>query len=273
MNEKIIDIENNLSLQVRFLGEGEQELIILHGWTGSSQDWRPIMDRLSDTCTCISWDQRPYFTQDAAIGKMAQDVNSVIEKICTGKPIILGHSMGAVVVWEYIRQFGCDAIEKLIIVDMTPKMLVDENWELGIYGTYSEDDDKCFIQECEKDFIERVGELIINGKKLTEPQKEAMRNGELMTIRNQRLSRLDQKAWLDCWSSFVDKDYRDVLPTIKVPTLLCYGTDSNFYGTKVANYVHENIPDSTLVMFEGAGHSPHGEQPDTFCQHLLEFVK
>ena len=34
----------------------------------------------------------------------------------------------------YVKQFGCDNIDKFCLIDMTPKIVTDENWKLGLYG-------------------------------------------------------------------------------------------------------------------------------------------
>ena len=49
-------------------------------------------------------------------------------------------------------------------------------------------------------------------------------------------------------------DYRDVLPTIAVPTLLLYGTEDVRSPLSVAREMNRRIPGSTLVMIPDVGH-------------------
>ena len=49
--------------------------------------------------------------------------------------------MGAGVVFNYIRLYGCSALKQIILCDMTPKQLNDEEWKLGLYkGRYTRQD-------------------------------------------------------------------------------------------------------------------------------------
>jgi pimeloyl-ACP methyl ester carboxylesterase len=40
-----------------------------------------------------------------------------------------------------------------------------------------------------------------------------------------------------------------------------------------ATTAHEVIADSRVVLFEGAGHFPHLDQPERFAQLLGDFIK
>jgi pimeloyl-ACP methyl ester carboxylesterase len=62
------------------------------------------------------------------------------------------------------------------------------------------------------------------------------------------------------------------LPTIDAPALLIYGTKSNFHPPATAVFVKEAIPGATLLMYEGADHSPHLNQPDRFVADLIRFA-
>lgn len=54
---------------------------------------------------------------------------------------LLGWSMGAGVVLNYVRLYGCDALKQIILCDMTPKQINDDEWKLGLYqGRYTKED-------------------------------------------------------------------------------------------------------------------------------------
>jgi pimeloyl-ACP methyl ester carboxylesterase len=75
------------------------------------------------------------------------------------------------------------------------------------------------------------------------------------------------------WKSLVAADYRDVLPAIDVPTLLAYGTASNFYTPDVARYVADRIVNARLSLYGDADHSPHVTDPARFAAELMTLVK
>lgn len=266
--DPIIPPEAHLSIT----GQGP-ELLIMHGWTGAAEDFDPIVERLAPHATCIRWDARPYYSDKVTIEQLAADVENIIRTRCLTRPILLGHSMGALVAFEYLKNYGQDLLSGLVIVDMTPCMITRPDWPLALYGQYSEEDNQRFIDELEAAFIDRVCQLIVNGKKMTTEQQKAFKRMDFSRIREMRLNKLNPRTWIDCWQSFVGRDYREILTQISLPTLLLYGEKSNFYGPAVADYVHESIDTSELVLFAGAGHSPQVEQPDLFAQELIDFIQ
>ena len=49
--------------------------------------------------------------------------------------------MGAGAALTYVRRFGCGALKQIVLCDMTPKQLNDEEWKLGLYqGAYTNAD-------------------------------------------------------------------------------------------------------------------------------------
>lgn len=265
--DPVIPPEANL----RMTGQGP-ELLIMHGWTGAAEDFDPIVERLAPHATCIRWDARPYYSGQVTIEQLAADVETIIRTRCLTRPILLGHSMGALVAFEYLKNYSQELLSGLVIVDMTPCMITRPDWPLALYGQYSETDNQQFIDELEAAFIDRVCQLIVNGKKMTAEQQKAFQRMDFSRVREMRLNKLNPRAWIDCWQSFVGRDYREILTHISLPTLLLYGEKSNFYGPAVAEYMHESIDTSELVLFAGAGHSPQVEQPDLFAQELTCFI-
>ena len=65
-------------------------------------------------------------------------------------------------------------------------------------------------------------------------------------------------------------DWRDVIPTITLPTLVIAAKNSH---VKVSNNVwtHEHIPSSQLRMFETA-HMMFMEEPEAFNAAVAEFI-
>jgi pimeloyl-ACP methyl ester carboxylesterase len=248
-------------------------LIIQHGWTGSPLDWIGVVRQLQSHFSCFCWDMRPYFSDEVSVERMAGDIAEVIRGLSIQRPILLGHSMGALVSWEYIQHHGCDELRALVIVDQSPKVITDAGWSLGLFGNFTSHDNAVMLQRLEDDFIRAVLDLVSSGKVLTRQEKQALLLDETMILRLERLKTIDPRPWIDAWRSFVIRDYRSVLREITVPTLLVYGGKSNFYGSEVARYVARNIPDATLDLYPNAGHSPHLEQPERFVEELVRFSR
>jgi pimeloyl-ACP methyl ester carboxylesterase len=69
------------------------------------------------------------------------------------------------------------------------------------------------------------------------------------------------------------ENVRDVLPHIKVPTLLVYGDKDVRAPLAVAEDLHAAIPGSTLVVLSDAGHICNIEAPEAFNRTVRSFLR
>ena len=68
-------------------------------------------------------------------------------------------------------------------------------------------------------------------------------------------------------------DYRDVLPTIDVPTLVAYGEHDAVAPRALAEEIANGIRGSRIVAIANAGHVANADEPGTFNALLREFLK
>lgn len=269
MSKRYLHADDGVRIPVHVEGEGPP-LVVLPGWTGAWQDWGPAAEGLRERFTCYAWHPRPYHAGNATIERMAADLAQLIEQFELADITLMGHSMGAVNCWEYIRRRGTAKLARLVLIDMTPKMYVDADWSLGLWRSYTPEQNQRFVAACREDFGHAVIDLIAHSR--------VSDNGgpgiphDMLESRKRRLQQLDAEHWLTAWNSFVGNDYRDVLPAIDVPTLLAYGAKSNYYGPAVAEYVAAHIPDAVLWLYPEAGHGPQVEAVEAFLRDLDAFV-
>jgi pimeloyl-ACP methyl ester carboxylesterase len=60
---------------------------------------------------------------------------------------------------------------------------------------------------------------------------------------------------------------------LRCPTLLIVGQYDPQTPVRVSQALHEQIPDSQLVIFDRSGHSPFLEEPQRFAQVLTDFLR
>jgi pimeloyl-ACP methyl ester carboxylesterase len=179
--------------------------------------------------------------------------------------------MGALTLWQCIQDFGTERFSHLAFIDQSPKLMTDDTWHLGIYGDFESARSQRFIDDLEVDFVEAVLRLIAFG--LNDKARETyLRNSSGWRAAREALRNIKPQSAIAIWKSLVAADYRDVLPSIEVPTLLAYGTQSNFYSGEVARFVASCMPQARLSFYEGADHGPHILQPDRFASELLAML-
>jgi pimeloyl-ACP methyl ester carboxylesterase len=68
-------------------------------------------------------------------------------------------------------------------------------------------------------------------------------------------------------------DLSDLLPHIAVPTLLVWGDSDARSPLNVARQFAEDIPDTELVVIEGAGHMSNLERPAQVNAAVRQFCR
>jgi pimeloyl-ACP methyl ester carboxylesterase len=71
----------------------------------------------------------------------------------------------------------------------------------------------------------------------------------------------------------VNADLRPLLPRVGASTLLIWGERDVETPLADGRVMEREIPDSGLVVFEGAGHFAYAEQPDRFCRIVEVFLR
>lgn len=250
-------------------GEPDKPCIFfLHGWTSNKEAWDPIIAHLPEH-PIFAWDARLH-NQETTIERMAQDLREFIQQKKI-RPVVVGHSMGTLTLFEYIRQFGTDDFEKIVMLDQSPKLLTDDDWSLGIYGDFTKIDNQKLTENLHKDFIETVLKFVcISESRLF--RKLYLHDDPILDAIRDRLKKLKPNGFITTWNTFVSKDYRDILPKIDIPALSIFGEHSNFYPAPIADYTRRNIPNVNIKIYENGSHSPQFEFPHQFAKDLLSFI-
>ncbi len=259
-------------------GSGRPPIVMLHGWTSSHQEWFPFIPALSAHHQVWRWDARGHgghaLTRPAAptVTRMARDLHNLLEQADLEQVVAVGHSMGALTLWQYLKDYGCERIGKLCLIDQSPKLVTGPDWPYGIYGDFDATRSARFIEDLRQDFPEsvlRLGALGLNQRARQKYEENAKGWAKARSF----LETLQPGPLIQCWQSLTEADYREVLERIPVPALLIFGGQSNFYRADTAHFVTEKIPNAQLHIYEGTDHSPHQWQRERFVADLLAFIQ
>ena len=268
--------DDGAKIHLKISGEGSP-LIMLHGWTSSHQEWFPFLPFLHERHRVYRWDARGHGGHDIGdrspptVERMAKDLENLLDHFQIQNAAIVGHSMGALTLWQYIRDFGTGRLARLCFIDQSPKLLTDSTWSHGIYGDFHDSRSREMVSWLEDDFAEGVLKLTAFG--LNARAREKYLSGASGWEKSrQALRTLNPGPLIDCWTSLTAADYRDVLAKINVPSMLVYGGESNFYGEGTARFVANQIPNAVLHIYEGTDHSPHQWQRERFARDLMAFI-
>lgn len=268
--------DDGTRIHLKISGDGPP-LVMLHGWTASHQEWFPFLTGLHPHHRVYRWDARGHgghAPQDGApptAQRMARDLHNLLEHYQLDEVSAVGHSMGALTLWQYIRDFGTQRLSRVCFIDQSPKLMTDTEWQHGIYGDFDARKAQEMMHWLHDDFAEAVLKLTAYG--LNDRAREKyLQNASGWQRSREALRRQAPGPLIDCWASLTAADYRDVLTRIDIPAMLVYGGESNFYHSDTAHYVASQIPDAILHIYEGTDHSPHQWQRERFTHDLLSFL-
>jgi non-heme chloroperoxidase len=276
MQHEAITADDGEQLHVHISGSGTP-ILLLHGWTAIHAAWAPLVAPLSKHYRLLRPDARGHgghvltVNHEPDVKRLARDIINLLDHFEIESIAALGHSMGALTLWQCIQDFGTERFSHLAFIDQSPKLMTDDTWHLGIYGDFDSARSQRFIDDLEADFVEAVLRLIAFG--LNDKARETyLRNSSGWRVAREALRNIKPQSAIAIWKSLVAADYRDLLLKIEVPTLLAYGTQSNFYSGEVARFVASCMPQARLSFYEGADHGPHILQPDRFASEVLAML-
>lgn len=269
--------DDGAKIHLKISGDGTP-IVMLHGWTSSHQEWFPFLEALNIKHQVYRWDARGHGGHplgdkaSPSAERMARDLANLLEHYQLKNVTAVGHSMGALTLWQYIRDFGTARISKVCFIDQSPKLLTDDTWQHGIYGNFDNRKAEEMASWLDENFPEAVLKLTAFG--LNQRARQKYMDDAAGWERSRTMLRAQNPLPLiACWHSLTAADYRDVLKNINIPAMLVYGGESNFYRAETAHYVAKQIPNAILHIYEGTDHSPHQWCRERFASDLIQFIE
>lgn len=258
-------------------GDHGSAIVFLHGWSASHLEWSPFVHELEQHHRVFRWDARahgghaPLTGNVATAARMARDLDNMIDALGLHGACFVGHSMGALTLWQYLRDHGTAKIGSLCFIDQSPKLMTDAEWPLGIYGDFDEPRAAALLDDLHHDFAEGVLRLAAHGLNAQARAGYDANSRGWQKLR-EALRTLNPGPLIACWEDLVRLDLRDVMQRIDRPTLLVHGGASNFYPIEIAHWLAARIPQARLCIHANANHSPHLMDPRRFLDELAALL-
>ena len=245
-------------------GDG-QPLIFLHGGMAPRQYWNPVLPHFEEYAAVIP--QRPGFgtclddpeeiSADEVLNREVQYVRTLVDAV-DGEPILFGHSYGALTAVESATDAAVEAV-----LAYEPAALPDE-FRVGA------------------DLADRMTTLIEDGER-----QEAVKRYIEQVLHPDGVDDLD--TWLADWPVWpgcvelaeevvrmnraVEQYQLPEVLDVAAPVLVMTGTDGPKFLRESARGVHDALPNSRLVEFDGVSHSGPGEAPKRIAAEVEAFLR
>lgn len=238
--------------------EGEQTaeaVVLLHGWGSNRKLFDGIVKCVSKKYTVVAPDL-PGFGDSSepkepwGVNEYAECVSEFLQKLGVKKVVLIGHSFGGRIIFKLFEKGNLPfEIEKIILIDsagVKPKKTLEQKIKQRIY---------------------KISRGVLASKPVSALFPDALEN-----LRKKNGS-ADYNAaspiMRRCLVLAVNEDLTHVFPHVNVPALLIWGDKDDATPISDAKLMEENIPDSGLVVMEGAGHYSFLEQPGK-CARVIE---
>ena len=239
-------------------------LVFLHGIGGAARGWRVQLEAFSDRYRTIAWDMPGYggspLLASVSIATLADALRDFLGQIGAKKPILVGHSIGGMIVQQLLVQ-SPDIPAAVVLAQTSPAFgKPDGDWQKEFIGARLGPLDR--------------GETMVS----LAPALVSELVGDDPDIRGMELARdcmaaVPEATYRATMLALLGFDQRGALKNIAVPTLVLSGSkDKNAPApmmAKMASY----IPSATYVELEGVGHLVNLERPATFDAALDSFLK
>lgn len=274
-----LQLASGETIGVQVAGQGRPVLMI-HGLGGSHQEWDDAVETLACQHTVHRFDllghgARAGTQRNLSLKEMADDVAQVIDGLALERPLLVGHSMGALVVMKYLQDHGEAHIAGVCLIDQSPCITTDEHWQLGLFGSLTRTQVQHTLRRLRGDFAETVATEFL--AKLAPLRRAA--SPDALTGRFARwlvtklASGRGAERLLSMIESLAEADFRDLVAKLTVPTMVVLGGASSHYGgLPLGKYYRDTLPDGTVRLYKKAAHSPHRQEAGRFAADLAAFA-
>jgi len=236
-------------------------VLLLHGITDSWRSFELVLPHLPAPIHAIALTQRGHgdASRPAAGYRshdLAADLAAFMDALHLEPAVIVGASSGGVTA----RRFAIDYPERTLGLVLAGSPVTLRN--------------KPGVRELWDSIISRLADPIDPGfvRKFAEGSTSQRVPPAFFEAMVQESLKVPAHVWKAATEGLLEEDHSAELGKIKTPTLIIWGDQDTFTRSDQETLMAA-IAGSRLVVYRGAGHSPHWEEPERFASDLVAFIK
>jgi len=261
----------NIAYQV--VGNGPVDLVFVMGWVShleyfwNEPSFARFLDRLSASSRLIVFDKRGTGLSDPVpvsqlptLEQRLDDVRAVMEAAGSERAVLLGVSEGGPLCSLFAATYP-EKTEALVMIGSYARRMADADYPWGS----TRDQRDAFCQTILEEWGGPVG------------------------LEERGPSRVSDPAFREWWASYLrmgaspgaavaltrmnaEIDIRDVLPSIRVPTLVLHRTGDRCLKVEEGRYLASRIPGAVFVELDGEDHLPFLGDQDAILTEIDQFL-
>ena len=197
------------------------------------------------------------------MGSYAADLRAFIKAKNLKNVVLVGWSMGCMVIWDYFKQFGNTDISATVLVDQSPSDFKWNDWQHGVFDLQSLVTMMSNLQTDREQVFRDFIPMLFNEPPASEEVDWMLEELMLMPSTIASAVLFDQTM----------QDYRNIVSKVNVPTLVITGgCEGKLLPVESVKFVHEQITGSQFSIFENANHCPFLEETERFNKEVMDFI-
>ncbi len=259
---KSVEIRNGLTLEyLEHGGPSGLKVVFLHGVTDSWRSFEAVLTHLPAFLHAFVPSQRGHGDSGRPEAgyrcvDFSADLHAFMDALEIPSALVVGHSMGSYVA----QQFAIDHPERtlgLVLIGAFPTLRgnpgVRALWDSAI-SRLADPVDSGFVLEFQK-------------STLAQPVPPSF----LDTVVGESL-KVPARVWRATFADFLEADFSTELERIKAPTLIIWGDQDAVVPRSEQHLLNDFIQGSRLIVYPGAGHGVHWEDPARVASDLSAFA-
>ncbi|MDN4986682.1 alpha/beta hydrolase [Bradyrhizobium sp. WYCCWR 13022] len=238
-------------------------LIFLHGIGGAARAWRQQLATFGNRFRAIAWDMPGYGGSaplaDVSIAALADALQQFIQQIGATNPILVGHSIGGMIVQKWLVQ--SQKLARAVVLAQTSPAFgkADGDWQKSFIAARLGPLDR-------GETMKSLAPSLVNELVGDDPDPKGIE------LARECMASVPEATYRAMMLALIGFDQRSTLKDISVPTLLVSGSKDNNAPAPMMAKTATYIPAAKYVELSGVGHLANLERPDAFDKALGGFV-
>ncbi len=260
---QFVEIGDGVTVHLRDTGPRDGlPIILLHGSNADLHTWELWADALDETYRVIRFDQvghgltGPDTNGDYSLDTFVEDIDQVADALGLEKFVLGGNSMGGSHTVGYALAHP-DRLHGIVLVDAGGAPVKSEGGgNIGFTIARTPVLNQLMKHVTPRSLVERsLRQSVSNQSIVTEATVD--RYWEMLRYPGNRQASITRFS--RGWTGYT----KEQVASIDVPALVIWGDEDRLISLAAGEWYDATLPDSQLVVYEGIGHLPHEEAPET----------
>ena len=263
MGSETIELRTGVTIEYAERGDRSgTPLLLLPGLGDSWRSFEPVLDHLPDWIPAFALTLRGHGDsthppEGYGFRDFAADIEAFMDALALPAAIITAHSASGF----FAQRFAIDHPRRILglVFVATPLTLrshagLRQAWDSTILK---------LVDPVDPDFVREMQAGTL-ARPLTQDFFETL---------VEEAMKVPARVWKEVFSHLLNEDLIQEIGKIRAPTLVVWGERDEILSPADQVALVTALDRARLAVYEGAGHSPHWEEPKRFASELTEFIR